>query len=969
MAEITVLVWRIDTNYTSPTGANWNTNLGPVTLTAGNHIHVIVDDVAFTLHADYRSSSTPGGGSFMGRLTEGPNLFFGYDGAATLLTVSPYWQACDGTALRRVGTSSLYPYGSLSYNPGAAECVIAPTCDLLISPFYTYEDASAPGVADGELRVFSSSSNDPVKYSFDPGFDYATEGQTSGTFPGLIAGVYTVYAKDLIGCQHNITIEIKVTTVYNVKYRLEFNDTLVESGKLHRIDILERSYVGAITEFCSGGDPLHVKWNGDANDPSLALVPSELVLQVQREAQGQFDDLFTDDDRKFKVNHYVSDMGLELDFELDTEFDSVLILYWTGYVVPEFHNEPWIHEPYDLTITATDQLGEFKNFDFFDEDGNKFKGDQKAIKLIAAVLKKADLALNIRCGLNIYSVEMTAAASDDPLDQAYIDTRIFLNEDDEPIKCDDVIKKILEPFRATLCQSNGVWWIRRISDMIGEFAYREFDPEGDYASNSTYDPVRGLKFPSEINRAAWANKSAFLSHLRNYGYFSVTHDAGRDNNLIDEGRFEFDDIEELGSGNQFFKNWNFFIGQPGVTFGFENVIRGNSKGAFFADFENANNQQNYSKLYSIDVPFSNGQGLVKIMFDHLVESRFAGLSYIALGWSVKVTNGTSTDWMKSDFPPEFSRGNDTDEIINEIYITSFNSWSTFQLTSSLLAVAAPATLTVTFYMHNHYGRDFANEAALRAFSISDLDDPLRIGMKRMVAIGSLTYVYESVADAISADSFPDIVHPDDYANDYLWQLVKVLNISPTVGLVKKFLIDNVSVSYFPNAIVNGRNTYIEPPATVLYSQEVSKLIKSNLNRTVFLGDMPRFNDEYEDNERFIYRGYFRMEDGSPTTLWTRTGIVEEKKLLTITMEDYRDQFGAPQRKLSGTFFSDIIWHYIFSVAEDFEGSRYQFLVFDFDAKKAQYTIDMTALNTGEDGEPPVENGAYSNAYSDSYDHI
>lgn len=953
--EVTVLVWRIDTSYTSPTPANWNTNLGPVTITSGNHIHVIVDDVTFAMYADYRSSSTPGGGSFMGRFTEGPNLFFGYDGAATLLTVGPYWQTCDGTVLRRVGTSALFPYGTLSYNEGAAECEIAPVCDLEMGAFPTTVDASGPATADGELTVTATSSNGTIKYSLNPSFDYATEGQLSGTFTGLFPNFYTVYAKDEIGCQDNITVEVKVTVVYNVKYRLEFQDTLVESGMFHKVDILERAYVGDVTEFCSGEDPLHVKWNGDANDPSLSVIPSELVLQVLREAQGEFEDLFTDDDRKFKVNHYCGPEG-------------DLTLYWTGYVVPEFHNEPWIHEPFSLEVTATDQIGELKNLDFFDEAGNKLKGDQKAIKIIAEVLKKCDLGLPIHCGLNIYSVEMDTADSDDPLDQAYIDTRIFLNTDDTPIKCDDVLQKILEPFRANICQSKGAWWIRKISDAVGPFDYRVFDVNGDYDSNSDFSPALGLKFPTEINRAAWANRSAFLSHLRNYGYFSVSHNAGRDNNLIDEGRFEYDDIETLSSGNQFFKNWNFFIGQPGVKFGFEHVIRANSKGAFFADFETANSPQNYSKLYSIDVPFSNGQGIVKVMFDYLVESRYAGLSYIALGWSVKVTNGSTTNWMKSDFPPTFSRTNNTDEIINEIYLTQFNNWTTFQLTSELLAVSPPATLTVTFYMHNHYGRDFSSEAALRAFSISDLDDSLQVGKKVMVGIGSLTYVYTSVVTSGATDSFPDVVHPDDYAGDFYWELDKILSLAPNVGLVKKFLIDNVSVSYFPNSVVNGSQTYIEPPETILYSQEVSTFVKSNLNKTVYLGDMPRFNDEYEDNERLIYRGYFRMADGSPTTLWTRSGVDEEKKLLQITLEDYRDQFSAPQRKLSGTFISDIIWHFVNSVAEDFEGSRYQFLVFDFNAKKAQYTIDMVAVNTGDGGEPPVNNGAFNQQqHSEAFD--
>lgn len=1115
MAEVTVLVWRIDTSYDSPLPANWNTNLGPVTITAGNHIHVIVDDVTFQVFADYRSSSTPGGGSFMGRLTEGPNLFFGYNGAATLLTVQPYWQTCDGTTLRKVGSSNVFPYGTLSNNPNAAECQIAPVCDLEISPFYEVQDATGPTNADGSITITATSSNGTIKYSFNPNFEYGTayelyplpplnlwgayntssepgvwtggttptlaitaptllvpavfdwfgpvitfttgqsyrysftitgysanpvyiwvrvvagdvsfnivsekivagytsvggtvysgifeftataamtrlavviqipggtavedidveinsfsdlsgtpqgpDVQLTGEFNNLLPGVYTIYAKDAIGCQDQITIEVGVINEYAVKYRLEFQDTLHESGKFHRVDILERNYVGEIIEFCSGGDPLHVKWNGDSNDPNKTLIPSELDLQVLKEAVGEFEDLFTDDDRKFKVEHRVSDIN---DF-------TGIPLYWTGYVVPELHNEPWVFEPFPLDITATDQLGELKNLDFLDRNGNKIKGDQKAIKLIAEILKTTGLELNIRCGLNIFAAEMTTAITDDPLDQAYIDTRIFLDDKDSPLKCEEVIDRILTPFRAQLCQAQGYWWLRRLSDAVGTFAYREFDPEGEYVDNNSLAPTLGLKFPSETNRAAWANRSAFLSHFRNYGYFSITQNLGKDNNLIDEGRFEEDDITELSSGNQFFKNWNFIQGQSGVIFGFENVINGNSKGAFFADFENANNAQNYSKLYSVEVPLGQLGTLRKFQFQYFVEPRFSGLSYITLGWSVKVTNGPATTWMRADFPPDFSRANNTQEIINEIYVTSFNTWNTFELTAANLAVSAPSTLQITFYMHNHYGRDFANEAALRAFSITDLDDSLQSGLKRMMAdtVNGLTYVFVSEADAVSADDFPNVVRPDDYANDYLWKLEKILNLAPNQGLVKKFLIDNVSIGDYPTSVINNKTVYIDPPETISYSEELSTFIKSNFGKTVYLGDMIRFDDEYEGDERLIYRGYFRTADGTPTTEWTRTLVTESKKLLQITLEDFRDQFRTPRRKLSGTFISDIVWTYINSVAENFEGSRYQFLTFDFDAKRAMYTIDMIATGTGAGGEPPVENGAFSNAYSDAFDNV
>lgn len=1095
MAAQTVLVWRIDTSYDTPVGTHWDTNLGPVNITAGNHIHVIVDDVTFAMTAEYRSSSTPGGGSYLGTLLEGPNLFFGYNGAATLLTSSPYWQTCDGTVLRRVGTSALFPYGTLSYNEGALECVIAPVCDLEISSIYSTTDATGPINADGTLTVSATGSNGTIKFAINnPTFDYTTQGQTSGTFTGLLPGTYTIYAKDPIGCTDNIIIEVGITTVYNVKYRLEFQDFPKMSRKTHRFDILERAYVGAVNEICSDGEPLHIIQNGDANDPDKVIIPSIAEMRIWKEIAGQYADLFTDDDRKFKGEYYIDD-----------------VIYWTGYAIPEFLTEPWIHEPFELNITFTDQMGEFKNQDFKDENENKYKGDLKAIVIIAEILKKTGLELPIRCGINMFDVNMAENGEDvqllqnssfddntdwdqtgsgpawsvgggsadiaietansqilfqsftgtiagdytythrrvssnfnigtdslsisvtfydeddnliggvsygefvsgnndivathnfttvvpvrkvqisigwgtgadmdlsfqyseltgpissaDPLDQVYVDTRIFLTTKNEPLKCDYVIQKILEPFRARIYQSKGVWWITRNSDGVGTFAYREFDYNGEFVSDSSFDPKQDLKFPSEVNRALWTGRPQ-LSHFRNFGYFAVNHDLAKDGNLIDEGRFEEDDIIDLGSGNQIFKNFNVFQAQAGATYGFENVINGASLGAFFLDLENANVTQADNKLYSIEIPY-DVNGFIKVKFQYFIAPRYAGIPYIRLGWSVKVSNVSNDSWVIADFPPDFSRDNNTDELINEVYATSFNTWNTVEVTANMGAVAAPATLQITFYMHNHYGRDFADITALKTFSISDLDDPLQVGKKVMVGEDSKLYVYESVADAVTAESLPDVVRPNDYANDFLWNLDKIVNLAPNTGLVNKFLIDNVSVSFYPRYTNNGLvSEPIDPPENLLYEEEISTFVKSNLIKNVHLGDMPRFNDEFTLNEKLIYRGYFRLADGTPTSLWARDGVLEEKPILEILLNDMRDQFSVPKRRLSGTFLSDIVWHFVNSVREDFEGSRYMFLNMDFNAKRGEYTVDMLEVVTGEDGEPPLAAGAFeADAFSTGF---
>jgi len=957
MAAHNVLVWRIDTSYPG----SWPGSSGPYTLMAGNFIHVQLDDATGVITCVYASSSTEGSGT-IGSLTDGPNLFFGLPepwGATTLLTVSPYYQFCDGTVLRKIGTNNLFPYATLSYNAGAAECAIVPVCDLNINSIYTVTPASGPITADGQIEIEATSSNGTIKYSLNSAFDYATEGQTSPIFSGLLPDTYTIYAKDAVGCTDQIAIEVKITTVYGVKYRLEFQDVKKKSGRIHRVDILERAYAGAVTEFCGSGNPVHIRWNGDANDPSKPIITGEYVLQIMKLAASQFNDLFTQDDRLFKIQHYV---------------DSAL--YWAGFIRPNLYSEPFIFEPFELEVTALDELQLLNDHDFLDENGNTYKGEIKTILVVAEILKKCSLNFNINCGINVYAVYDIAGditpmdTSGDPLDQSYVDVSIF-----EGVKCYDVLSRILKPFRAQIFQADGKWWIIRLSDAVGSFPYRVFDYNGELIDDDVIDPVQNITYPSLTDRGTWVGMTQVLSHIRNYGYFSVTHDAFRDNNLIDEGRFEPEDVIPLGSGNSTFKNWNFFLAQAGVKYGFEYVKNGESEGAALVSFRSAGiNNQADNKLYSITVPLSRfSGGYLKLKFQYQIRPNYINLPYIRLGWSVKVFNETDAIYMSPSFPPDFSRLSNSEEIINDLYATSFGSFQNLECLS--LGMFPPTAFddqmycTITFYMHNHYGRDFSSITNLKTFSISDQE--IKTGRKVMVTDSGLTRQYVSEAST-DAESLPETVRPNDYAGDYIWKQEKVINLPGTTSLVADFLIDNVALEIYPQAIVSGQTVYIEPPKTVRYEEEVSKFIRSNFNETVYLGDMPIFDDTNADNvaynnERLIYRGWFRDADGNPTYRWARLGVTESKRLLQILLEDYRDQFSTPKRKLSGTFTSDIVWSFLNAAQEIYEGSRYRFMTMDFDCRNAEYTVDMVEVGTGAGGEPPLVVGAFDkDAFSSGF---
>lgn len=773
--------------------------------------------------------------------------------------------------------------------------------------------------------------------------------KTELNFTGLAAGTYTVYAKDASGCQDSLSFVVGVTEVENVRYRMDFTDTLAVSKRFHRIDIYERAYTGETEEVWGGATPVTVTYMGDQNDPNKPLIASNMSIQLMSLIAEQFSEIPLSDDRKYRVEHYT---------DTNRSFSSAE-LYWTGYVVPEFGSEPYMAPPYEFSITASDQIGELKNLEFLDESGNKFRGEMSIIKIISSILKKTDLSLPIRCGVNVWADIMNQ--EDDPLLQGFLDVRIF-----EGKKCDYVLQEIAKSFRGQIFQSMGMWWFIRLSDAIGTFAYRDYDQDGNQTGSGTFSSFLELGSPRQVRTTGgmFADRRQLLSRMRNYGKFSITHDLKKDGNLIDEGRFEEDDIEELGSGNYGFRRWSQTIGQNGVTFGLEKVDNGDSKGAFFFDFQNVTTDQSDTVVYSEVLPWDiNTGGRLRFKFQYMVSPKYT-ISYARIAWALKYISSESGDpwWVGKGESGAWTVYDE--EVKNDIYVTSFDSFQTFDLLLDLPNIFAPQSVQIFFYFHDHHGRDFNDITELKAFDIP----PTRgRGTKVMVDNGSEPESYVYVADySYDAESIPDVVRPNDYNsgdanNRILWKLESLMGpVTAGAGLINRIKLDNVSLATYPQEPTNA--VIIDPPETLVYTQTVDASIKSNSEVDVLIGDMHRIDPETDHykNEKYIYRSYIRLSDGTPTQYWHRLGVSESKPLLRITLEDYMSQFSSPQRKLSGTLLSSQVIHFINSIRDNADANltRYRPMTFEFDVKKAQYTIDMSAVNAGPDGEPPLVLGAY-----------
>jgi hypothetical protein len=943
MALVTVAIYRVTSTYSG----TYTSTGGPLTYDLGDIFHCVYDTDTDHTTVEFRTSgSGPGAGSLITTALSGPSL----TGTGTVELLYPsgsiFYKYCEGTTLWQTYSSGSFPYVGKYGVVNSPYCYIAPTCDLSFSNEYSNTDATGPVNNDGSLEVSATTSYGVIKYNIG-NFNYDTAGQTSGVFENLLPGVYTIYAKDEAGCQDTITIEIKVTEVYNVRWRLEFKDQ-----NLHdvRLDILERAYTGSVEEVCGGETPILIQYNGDPNDIYKAVIPSECIIQLMSDYPGKYEEIFSADDRKHRVNVYVNTVGI---YEI----------YWTGYCASEFYREPYLKEPFPIEITAIDCLGELPGKQFLDENDNKYIDDQNVLFIISEILKKSDLKININNSVNIYDAGMDNGNSDDPFAQALIDVRIFYNDTKD---CEYVLQSILEPFGAKIFQSKGEWWITRIEYGVTQtLAFRKFDYLGAYISNSIDNPIYTTQSPEQVNRFAWVDRSQVRSFNRNYGTISIVHDLAKDQNLIDSGSFDPEYLVEDGNGNVFFKDWNFSMGQDDQQFGLE--ILEDGTGAFYNTWgENSSAPQNDSVLSSKEIPFVIVNS-TQIIVRFRVKMQFIrNLPYARLGWRFRARNVDTGDFSDVEWTGNvFGYSSSTnEEKINDLYIDvgDSNEWRDIEI--GPFNIAPPfstsnpnVTYQLSFYFHNHRLFDYSDYDDMRArninYSVRPNDD------QRLYFAGDLDRALYYKVDATDApESEPDVIRPLSYnaATPRQWVLQSSF-YSVIKDVLKKIMLDNVQISIYPNEL-STTGGYVDPPGTASYTITTSKIVKSTLSKTVVLGDVPVFS-----NAKEIYRGWIKLLDGTPTSSWARKGVDEDRFLLDILINDYTTQLKDQTQKLSGTGHSDNIIHYLNFYYNHIDTKRHINTNFVYNVKRAEYTIDAVYIKTGETGEPPVTLAGFTEGFS------
>lgn len=835
---------------------------------------------------------------------ERPYIVFTEQEVVEGLCVSTYW-----TEFPRLYMS--FPWYVPFYYADHPSCAInPPSCDLILVGVPQVTTASGPTTADGEIIVTASSSQ-TIQYKLNSDFSYGDGSghQSTGTFSSLTPGQYRIYVRDALNCGANVLVTVGFSNTYGPLYRLEFDDPV---GGVTKIDISQRDYAGSVTEVKGADIPFERSLKGEASlDKFESILATKATVNLTSETNFAFAGLYTNSPEEFRIEYYKD-----------------AVLKGVYKVLPQQYSEDYSAPPYYVSVVATDGLPGLKDYVFLQDDGQRFHGDMKAIELIAFILKKTKLQLSIRVGINMYATGMTTTAASDPLDQAYVDCDTYYINEAEPT-LDYVLRQILEPFGARIVQENAVWNIVRIEELKASYDYREFDYEGTYVSNSSYDPRLSVS-PVGTAGLHFSDRDHHLTLCPGYGKIRVFYRLGLRENILENGNFRLTSIYDASTNQYFFglDTYGFQLVTPGypLTQSWEDIGEGNVAWKIEGGIPVSTTGESYiqSDTYNIKMGVAN---TLKISIRYKLPPPVAyGLTPIPIDipyQKVRIRIKYGTNYLLSDGTWS------TDENFLIIYATEFDKYleTDFTATQPDAAAVDGYNFDVRIYHSYIYHAEYSSFADLRlkdTYDEGDAEAILPLGTRSEVStFGALEsmYYYE-LEESTDAESEPSIIRPADYHatnNPVQWILHTTIVKTYFTNFTSPFWIDHVKVAFLTSGSASVdtilREINAEPKNTAVLEKEVTHGSYQSLITTIPQWDFGIGKLTASSGATLsllttnilaadiLYAGYFRSSAGAGYSTWTRDGISEEASLHSILLQQYAAQYKRSWRKLTGSFYS------------------------------------------------------------------
>lgn len=197
------------------------------------------------------------------------------------------------------------------------------------------------------------------------------------------------------------------------------------SGVVWRVDILTATPLSELKSLNFDANPLQIEWPEESKEEPLC--GSVATLNIISPSDREYVGLYTEDHMGVRMNVYRGG-----------------VLYWCGYMDPEFYEEPYVSDKgYVVTLTFSD-LGVLER-NQYNLTGHIVLSDLLQTLLISDV--------DIDCSL------ISGSAGEDTLMSLSVDSYNFYDEDGVGMSYREVLRGVLQPLALRIVQRSGKIWL------------------------------------------------------------------------------------------------------------------------------------------------------------------------------------------------------------------------------------------------------------------------------------------------------------------------------------------------------------------------------------------------------------------------------------------------------------------------------------------------------------------------------
>lgn len=240
---------------------------------------------------------------------------------------------------------------------------------------------------------------------------------------------------------------------YGELYRFVFD---AANGPEVTISVAKKDYTGAVYRRAVGGSATLRR------ERSGCILGSSLAWSAECLSEDEFAELYTSDPTLYRVSLLFSGTTV-----------------WQGFITPELYSSPWVDTPYDVTLTATDNLAELKNSTF------KATGDIQVEWLIRDLLEITGISISPAQDMDVAYISSMKG------DRKHLSSLTVNVDQLAGETCYDVLNSVLESLHAVLYLDYAAesWVVMRETDVgsanVGFLTFGKLDGLSDLAANGS----------------------------------------------------------------------------------------------------------------------------------------------------------------------------------------------------------------------------------------------------------------------------------------------------------------------------------------------------------------------------------------------------------------------------------------------------------------------------------------------------